>query len=660
MKSLFTVKRLPLVLASVFAASGAVAQQSTPVQLSPVVVTASGFEQDIKEAPASITVITREELENKFYRDAYDALQDVPGVIVTGGGDRRDITIRGMSSKYTLILIDGKRQSSAETRTNSDSSGVEGGWTPPLSEIERIEVVRGPMSSLYGSDAMGGVINIITRKVPKEWGGSIRLDSTLQAHSRSGDIFQGNFMLGGPIKEGVLGLQVYGQQTNRKEDDIYEGYRKRESFEVGAKLSLTPSENHSFVLEGSTKRQKYNSTLGKTVEPVAPGTACGRFGCPDSSETDYRGEKVSLTHSGNWGFATSDTYVQQEDFNNKSRDMRIKNTDARTAWVAPLGDHLLTIGSSYQHQKLNDQTGNQLTTGVNRIKRTQWALFLEDEWSLTNSFALTGGVRYDHDENYGKHFSPRVYGVWTANDNWTIKGGVSTGFRAPDLRQTVAGWGQVSRGGNMYGNPDLKPEKSLSQEFGVMYDTLEGFSAGVTLFNNDFKDKITRIACPLSKCTDGPNQFGSNPTTYENVDKAVTRGVETNFSWDLAKDWTLKANYTYTDSKQKSGPNEGQPLNQMPKHMANVSLDWRPTEKISTWARVNFRGKESEPVTSASSSTTKAPSYTFVDLGGTYKLNKNVDLYAGIYNIMDKQIRYEDYSYVEDGRRYWLGVGLRF
>lgn len=660
MKSLFTVKRLPLVLAGVFAASGAVAQESTPVQLSPVVVTASGFEQDIKEAPASITVITREDLENKFYRDAYDALQDVPGVIVTGGGDRRDITIRGMSSKYTLILIDGKRQSSTETRTNSDSSGVEGGWTPPLSEIERIEVVRGPMSSLYGSDAMGGVINIITRKVPKEWGGSIRLDSTLQSHSRSGDIFQGNFMLGGPIKDGVLGLQVYGQQTNRKEDDIYNGYRKRESFEVGAKLSLTPSENHSFVLEGSTKRQKYNSTLGKTVEPVAPGTACGRFGCPSSSETDYRGEKVSLTHSGNWGFATSDTYVQQEDFNNKSRDMRIKNTDARTAWVAPLGDHLLTVGASYQHQKLNDETGNQLTTGISRIKRTQWALFMEDEWSLTNSFALTGGLRYDHDENFGKHFSPRIYGVWSATDNWTIKGGVSTGFRAPDLRQTIPGWGQVSRGGNMYGNPDLKPEKSLSQEFGVMYDTLEGFSAGVTLFNNDFKDKITRVSCPTTKCTDGPNQFGSDPTTYENVDKAVTRGIETNFTWDLAKDWTLKANYTYTDSKQKSGPNEGQPLNQMPKHMANVSLDWRPTEKISTWARVNYRGKESEPVTSASSSTTKAPSYTFVDLGGTYKLNKNVDLYAGIYNVLDKQIRYDDYSYVEDGRRYWLGVGLRF
>ncbi|MCR2567892.1 TonB-dependent receptor, partial [Salmonella enterica] len=86
-------------------------------------------------------------------------------------------------------------------------------------------------------------------------------------------------------------------------------------------------------------------------------------------------------------------------------------------------------------------------------------------------------------------------------------------FRAPDLRQTVAGWGQVSRGGNMYGNPNLTPEKSVTEEIGLLYDDGEGFNAGLTLFNNDFKDKITRVACPLSQCTEGPNQFGANPTT---------------------------------------------------------------------------------------------------------------------------------------------------
>ena len=660
MRSIFTVKRLPLVVAGIFVASGAVAQEDRAVQLNSVVVTAAGFEQDIKEAPASISVITREDLENKFYRDAYDALQDVPGVSVTGGGDKKEISIRGMGAQYTLILVDGKRQSSRETRTNSDSAGVEGGWTPPLSEIERIEVVRGPMSSLYGSDAMGGVINIITRKVPQEWGGTLRLDTTLQSHSRSGDIYQGNFSVGGPIKENLLGLQVYGQYTHRSEDDIYDGYARRNAYEAGAKLSLTPTAGHSFVLEGSSSRQHSKKTLGKTVTPLAPGEACGKNGCPSNSEVDYRGEKLSLTHNGDWGFGTSDSYVQQENYDNKTRSMRIKSLDARTSWVMPLGDHLLTVGGMLQHEKLTDTTGNQLSTGVERIKRTQWALFMEDEWSMTNSFALTGGLRFDHDENFGEHFSPRIYGVWSVNDFWTLKGGVSTGFRAPNLRQTVAGWGQVSRGGNMYGNPDLKPEKSVSQELSVMYDTLEGFSAGVTLFNNDFKDKITRVACPASKCPDGPNQFGSDPTTYENVDKAITRGVESNFSWDIAEDWTLAGTYTFTHSKQKSGPNKGQPLNKLPKHMLNLSVDWQATEQIGTWARLNYRGQESEPITTASASTIRAPSYTFVDLGATYKWNKNIDLYAGIYNVFDKKVEYDDYGYIEDGRRYWLGLGVRF
>ncbi len=121
-----------------------------------MVTTASGFQQKIEDAPASISVVTREQLENKAYRDVTDALKDVPGVLVTGGGSSSDISIRGMDAKYTMILIDGKRVDTRSTRPNSDGSGIEQGWLPPLPAIERIEVVRGPMSSLYGSDAMVG------------------------------------------------------------------------------------------------------------------------------------------------------------------------------------------------------------------------------------------------------------------------------------------------------------------------------------------------------------------------------------------------------------------------------------------------------------------------------------------------------------------------
>lgn len=624
-----------------------------------VVVTASGFAQAVQDAPASISVITREQLDSKFYRDVHDALQDAPGVIVTGGGDKQDISLRGMGSQYTLILIDGKRQSSRETRTNSDSGGVEGGWTPPIGAIERIEIVRGPMSSLYGSDAIGGVINIITRKVPETWGGEIRADTTLQGSSDSGNLYQGNFYLAGPLKTDLLGLQIYGQYTDRKEDDIFNGYRGRKADNVTAKLVLTPNKDHDITLEGGTQRQRYASTLGKTVAPEAP--PCGRFGCPESSTTEYRNTNVSLSHTGRWGIGTSDTWIKREVFDNKSREMKIKNTDFLSTLAAPVGDtHMLSVGFAYSHQSLDDKTGNQLTTGISDISRYNWALFAEDEWQIVDQFALTAGVRMDKDENFGNHFSPRLYGVWNPTGNWTVKGGVSTGFRAPDLRQTIPGWGQVSRGGNMYGNPDLKPEKSINYEMGVHYSLDSGFQAGATVFYNDFKDKITRVACPLTQCTDGKNSFGSDPTTYLNVDKAITQGIELSMTWPITDHWSLTGNYTFTDSEQKSGENKGQPLNKLPRHLLHTTLNFKPNQQFSSWLRVNYRGRESQPVTSASSSTTRAPSYTFIDLGGTYHVTKAVSVYAGVYNLLNKKVDYDDYGYVEDGRRYWLGVGVKF
>ncbi|VFR52784.1 TonB-dependent receptor; Outer membrane receptor for ferrienterochelin and colicins [plant metagenome] len=631
--------------------SSALAQsQAVAVQtLDNVVVTASGHAQAIQDAPASISVITRDDLDKKFYRDVHDALADVPGVIVDGGGDRQEILLRGMGSQYTLILIDGKRQNSRETRTNSDGSGVEGGWTPPLSAIERIEVVRGPMSSLYGSDAMGGVINIITRKVPTEWSGEIRTDVTIQENNRSGDIYQGNFYLGGPIKTDLLGLQVYGQYTQRDEDRIIGGFRDRRATSATAKLALTPTRDHDIVLQATTGRQKREETPGKTLE------ATGAL-----SLNDYREEKYSLSHTGRWGKAVSDSYVQHETFDNRSRQMKIKNFEAQSSWSLPLGDHMLTVGANYLEQKLDDQTGNQLRTGITNVERYQWALFAENEWQMTDSFALTAGLRMDDDENFGTHYSPRVYGVWHLADRWTLKGGVSTGFRAPNLRQTVPGWGQVSRGGNMYGNPDLKPEKSVTQEIGLNYDDGAGLNAGLTLFNNDFKDKITRVTCPATQCTDGPNQFGRDPTTYENVDDAISRGVEASLGWDLSAAWSVKSSYTFTKSEQKSGQYKGQPLNQLPRHIFTTSLNWQATEGLQTWARVTYRGRESQPITQASSSTIVAPSYTFFDLGASYAMTERVTAYAGIYNLFDKTVTNDDYGYVEDGRRYWLGLGVKF
>ena len=192
------------------------------------------------------------------------------------------------------------------------------------------------MSSLYGSDAMGGVINIITRKVPSEWGGEIRMDSTIQESSKSGDIYQGNFYLAGPIKNDLLGRRSMAAPLARRRQYLRrlpQAQHQQRDGQAGAHANR----DHDIVLEATTARQKIQNTLGKTVAPLAPGERCPRTGCPASSETDYRSNKWALSHTGRWGWGVSDSYVQQEEFDNRSRQMKIRTWTCRPAgpcrWV---------------------------------------------------------------------------------------------------------------------------------------------------------------------------------------------------------------------------------------------------------------------------------------------------------------------------------------
>lgn len=635
-------------------------------QLKNVVVTASGFEQLIEDAPASISVIPREELEKKAYKDVTDALRDVPGVVITGGGSNSDISIRGMAAGYTLILVDGKRQNSRETRPNSDGSGIEQGWLPPMQAIERIEVVRGPMSSLYGSEAMGGVVNIITRKIAAEWTGSLRTEGTFQEDSDSGNIYQGNFYIAGPIKDELLGVQIYGQKTLRKEDHFVNGFNKQDTRSGTVKFTLSPNSDHDVIAEIGRTLQDRTSTPGKS----SIAETCSKGVCrPNTlSESKYSRNNYALTHHGRWGQFRSESFIQADHTNNPGRNMKIKNLEANTQWSLATDQHIATFGLQYLKEKLND-SGNQYKPEVSQLSRYQWAAFIEDEWALHPSFSLTAGLRLTHDENYGNHWTPRIYGVWHANHELSVKAGVSTGFKAPGLRAAVADWGQITGGGGepavIVGNPNLKPEKSISQEIGFIWDNRDNVNLGITAFNTQFKDKISEVrrcsdANGLPTCHVVPGDRGYKFISDRvNVDKAVMRGIEAVATWDITDQLRLNSNYTFTHSKQRSGEFEGRPLNKMPKHMFNSTVDWDYNESLNLWTRVNYRGKSSDYL-SRTSMSEGTPSFTFVDVGMGYQLNKHLRLGVGIYNIFDKKMDYADYGAVYDGRRYWAQMTVGF
>lgn len=618
-----------------------------------MVVTASSIEQNLKDAPASISVITREDLQKKPVQNLKDVLKDVPGVQITNESDNRQgVSIRGLGSGYTLILVDGKRVNSRNAVFRHNDFDLS--WIPAES-IERIEVVRGPMSSLYGSDALGGVVNIITRKVGTKWHGTLSADTTVQEHRDRGDSGNGNFFASGPLVDDLLGVKVYGALGKREKDQAssasgstgqprIEGYTSRNA---NLEFSLTPDEDQDITFGYGMDRQDRDSdTLDKNR---------------------IERENYSLGHNGRWGLANTELRFYGEKIENKNAEtITSKNNSLDGKVVIPLGDYnqFLTFGGEYRNDKLED--GVNMKNGGS-TQANQYALFLEDEWRMFENLALTGGVRMDDHENYGVNWSPRAYLVYNATDTVTMKGGWASAFKAPSLLQLSPDWQSASCRGscNVVGSKDLKAETSESVEFGLYYAGQEGLledvTASATVFQNDIDDMITvirtanRSLAPTYQNFAGFDASGNPIFQYYNVNKARIRGLETELGLPLTDQLNLKLNYTYNDARDLSnGGNK--PLSELPFHTSNATLDWKPLDAWSFYLSANYKGK-SRTVTDGNAT---PGGYTIWNTGGSYAVNKAVKIRAGVLNLTDKDLNRDDYSYNEDGRRYFAAVDYSF
>ncbi|MGG4664669.1 TonB-dependent receptor domain-containing protein [Providencia vermicola] len=652
-----------------------------------LIVTASGYSQQLRDAPASITVITAEQLQNKPVRDLADAVKDVEGVSIVGAANKQDINIRGLPGEYTLILVDGRRQNSRESRPNG-SGGFEAGFMPPVEAIERIEVIRGPMSSLYGSDAMGGVINIITKKVTNEWHGSVTTGAIIQENSDSGNSTDGNFYLSGPLIKDKLGLQLYGGGDYRQEDKIADGHHKKDNKSLTAKLTFTPLENQTFLFEAGRTTQEREEKPGNSLAPTSEFN--GKPRANKHSEIHNDRNHFALTYKGDWDSFNTELSVYQEntkkrtktditdpatkitEYRYEARVPEITNTVVDGKIVAFLPDNILTVGGQFQHAKLKDTSSTGASTTENaKLTAEQHAFFLENEFTATENLILTGGIRLDHHEFYGDHWNPRGYAVYYLTDEITIKGGVSSAFRAPTLREISPNYGtSTEKGlGIIHGNPDLKPEKSVSEEISIAYNHESGFDASLTLFNTDFKNKLT------SYYTGGDDPLtGLKLYTYDNVGKANIKGVEVATGIPIAEDWKLSLNYTYTDSERKSDDEKltsgqslkGYALDKTPKHLANAKLDWNYNEDLTLYTRAHYEGKQVWAAQRNGASVPRYRSgYTTMDVGATYQLLKNTKLNFAVLNIGNEKGDKIDAKGggnwdVEDGRRYWANVNVSF
>lgn len=655
-----------------------------------IVITAAGYEQRIAEAPASISVLSREQLETRPFTSLGDAVRNVEGVSVVGSDpNTTDIVIRGLPGEYTLIMLDGRRQTTRETM-NRGTGGVQANLIPPLTAIERIEVVRGPMSSLYGSDAMGGVVNIITRKVPDRLSASVTLGGIVQEDGRYGNTTIGNFWIGAPVASDTVGIQVYGGINNRAEDDIYYataltgGANRVRNRNINGKISAILVPGQDLTLEGGYNYFGYRETPGKSG------------GVSLLVET-HRRNYQALTWNGDFGGAKAhvSAYREQEKYVAETNGVASSRPDL-VNWTVdgmvtlPMGTwNTLNVGGQYIRAKVTGiatQDAVPSFVNPNTVTRDSWSLFAEDQLRPVDGLIVTGGARLDHSDQFGSHFTPRAYVNYTVTPGLTLRGGIARGFKAPTIRQSVEGYCMTTGGstpsvaGVLCGNPDLKPEVSTTKEIGLRYDGEGKLGLGVTLFHTNFKNKVVSFITDelVAWLPQSPPPAGRWLYIYDNVDRVTIKGVEVNGTLPIMRELLLTANYTYTDSKRRGGTEpafdgsslDGRPLDKTPKHMANVRLDWQITDQVGAYGLAYYTGKQywAGFRNGAMNTRTREASTTF-DLGIDFAINEHFSLKAAVLNITDKIVPVDTRGrttgldgnwMVDEGRRFWGTATISF
>ncbi len=607
-----------------------------------MVVTASQTEHPELTAPASVSSITREELDNLVVNDVAEAIKKLPGININPGTSygRNEIKIRGLGADYTLLLINGRRINSRDGLLSAygndfDLSSI------PMSAVERIEVIRGPMSSLYGADALGGVVNVILRKPTEETQGSVGYQFDGITEGSGGDTNKLNaYVSGALIPDTLLGNLIVEKsdrdawRTDKSVNPDTDVLEERDELNLYSNLKWLVNEQQDIDLDLIYSKDDRDADWNN-------------WGTAANNVQEMERYNIALTHYGYW--ANFDSRLRYNLDMSELRDDSelngaVGNIDQTNNTVdgqlsGYLGDHLLTGGAEYRDTKLK----NNLTLNTDSVNYSQAAVYLQDEFSLGN-LALTLSGRYDDHEVYGGEFSPRAYAVYKISDSWVVKGGVGKAFKAPSLNQYSDSYSVLACRGkcSVVGNPDLKAETSLSYELGTSYEA-DRWGAGLTLFQNDIDDMIQaenwdRVSTELS---------------YFNVAEAEVKGVETMAWVDITDTVSLSANYMYTSAEDKDTKKD---LILSPNHTANVQLDWQAMDNLYAYTSYQYTG--SQYVRSGQ----KLSAYGTMDLGARYEAIENLNLKLGVTNLTNEE-RDEaatKLDYILKARSVYAGVSYDF
>jgi vitamin B12 transporter len=588
--------------------AGSASAQQVPPESASVVVTATSIPEEEKEVGSAITVITREEIEKSQKTLVSELLRSVPGLdVVQSGtpGSLNSLFIRGTNSTQTLLLVDGVRMNSPFF------AGYD--WSAMTTEnIERIEIVRGPFSALYGSDAIGGVVQVFTRTAAPGLSGRFTGEAGNQGQGQGSA-----FVSAG---EGLFAATASYRYAAFDGERPNTDWRQRNG---SARLEARLSEGSRIALEAGI----LDGEVGNPGAVGAPSTARGLF----------REERFAIPG----GFALSDTNhldvlianVRSKPGYRDSAGGFVSQTDAETlqarvADTMSLGAHKLTAFASWERWTVDD--GSNFGANLDNARTTIWGLGAQDTVTF-GAFTVAAGVRFDRHSTFGDAWSPRATISWLSPDSlWKVRASGGSAFRAPTVGELYYPFGA---------NPDLQPERAVSWELGAER-YVGGGAAEVSLCWNDLEDLIV---------------YDFATATNLNIGRARTRGVELGWRQTILRWLSADATYTYLDAENRV---TDAPLIRRPHNRAAVGVDWQPVPGINLMPRVLYVGPrpDNDPLTGAP---VEDPSYVRLDFAARWQVTQNVAPYLRFVNLLDRQYD-EAAGYPAAGRLVAGGVDVRF
>lgn len=591
-----------LALGTFWCTSQAWAAEEPVFQLDQITVTADRIVQTIGSTPADVTVITKEELQNKGVRTLADALTGVSGVnIQSYGGMGQKAVPFILGTDRVVVLVDGKRMNLPQG-IGVGSGGVDLNTIILGDNVERIEVVHGGASTLYGADAVGGVINIITKKGQR----STKTTTTVSGGNYGGRHYALN--TGGQDKN--IHWQLFGEQNSSDGQRLNSAYKnKNVSFRFDQDLAEHASLTFTYDYYGSHAGLpgslawpsasdyqdilRHNWSLGYTKERMNGNRILRYY----DNEQIYSGE--------NYGSFRHQNTVRAFEYQDSTK------LDAA---------NLLTWGGEWRKDKVvSTGEGNTPHDNITR------AVYIQDQYNFNPNVKMTFGLRRDDNSVYGTHWLPQVAYLYQINHDTTYFANWAKVFKAPKFDDLYGddGWGNT-------GNPNLKPETGWTAETGVKKKLSSTSEMTISVFKRDITDAIRWIEAA---------DYTFHP---QNIDCLKTNGLNVNLTTKLSPVTTADFGYTYMDSRDQNNNDIGDP-----RHSFHINLSIR-NGKISQ----NILGTYQDE---SGNTFSRVSSRFLVDTNTTYALDKDTALFLKVNNLFNK--KYQDVKdYPADGRTVLFGV----